>query len=162
MNTIFWVKHDSQCRLAIVARPRGFDWLEDDIRRLHEAGIETLVSLLEQEEEQELGLAEEESAARVVGMGFVRFPIEDRQLPRDESSFLRLISEFADRAVSGESLGVHCRASIGRATVVTACILISMGIAPTDVLAMITEARGCVVPDTEEQRHWILNFRVGA
>jgi protein tyrosine phosphatase (PTP) superfamily phosphohydrolase (DUF442 family) len=162
MNTIFWIKNDSKCRLAIVARPPGFDWLEEDLKRLHMSGIETLVSLLEPEEERELGLAEEESVARALGMDFVRFPIEDCQLARDGNSFRHLMAELADRARSGSAVGAHCRVSIGRATVATGCILIHLGIAPTDALAMITESRGCAVPDTEEQRQWILNYRAGA
>jgi len=53
---------------------------------------------------------------------------------------------------------VHCRGSIGRATVTAACTLIQLGRKPRAALAAIEAARGCAVPDTEEQRSWILSF----
>lgn len=43
-------------QLAILARPRGGDWLEDEIRGWRSSGIEMVVSLLELEEQDELGL----------------------------------------------------------------------------------------------------------
>ena len=46
-------------KLAIVARPRGGDWLEDEVRALREAGITVLVSMLTAEEGEELGLQAE-------------------------------------------------------------------------------------------------------
>jgi hypothetical protein len=39
-----------------------------------------------------------------------------------------------------------------------ACALICLGVEPRDALAMIERARGLSVPDTDEQRDWILAF----
>ena len=39
-------------RLAIVPRPRGGDWLEDEVRAWREAGVDIVVSALEADEER--------------------------------------------------------------------------------------------------------------
>ena len=46
MKDIYWIGHDEHPHLAIVARPRGDDWLEEDLANLKRGGIEILVSLL--------------------------------------------------------------------------------------------------------------------
>ena len=48
-------------RIAIAARPRGNDWLCDEVSAFSREGIDTLVSMLTDEEAEELGL-EQESA----------------------------------------------------------------------------------------------------
>ena len=65
---------------------------------------------------------------------------------------------LADRLRTGERIGVHCRGSIGRSTVTAACALIHLGWQPQAALEAIAAARGCAVPDTEEQRRWILSY----
>lgn len=45
--------------LAVMARPRPEDWLEDEIRSLKSQGIGSVVSLLEPVEAIDVGLADE-------------------------------------------------------------------------------------------------------
>jgi protein-tyrosine phosphatase len=66
---------------------------------------------------------------------------------------------LASRLRAGEHIGVHCRGSVGRATVTAACTLVELGWAPNAALAAIEAARGCPIPDTDEQEFWILNYR---
>jgi hypothetical protein len=54
----YWIDAGS-CRLAILPRPRGYDWLSDDIAAAHRAGVDVIVSALTESESQELGLSEE-------------------------------------------------------------------------------------------------------
>ena len=47
MNTeIYWIKAAGPGKLAVMPRPRGGDWLEDEIRGLKRFGVDILVSLL--------------------------------------------------------------------------------------------------------------------
>ena len=69
-----------------------------------------------------------------------------------EAALLQLVDS------AGERIGVHCRGSIGRATVATACILIHLGWDAQTALAAIAHARGVPVPDTPEQECWILEY----
>ncbi len=144
--------------LAIVLRPRGERWLEQDMRALRDGGLDNLVSLLEPEEAAWLGLAKERRAADHAGIRFLSYPIPDGTVPVDEAGFRGFIDELAGRLARGERIGVHCQGSIGRATVTAACTLVHRGWSPRDALDAIEAARGRPVPDTEEQLRWILAY----
>lgn len=159
MTDIYWVQHDESARVAIVARPRGDEWLERDLANLRRGGIDILLSLLEPEEAGYLGLVHELDLAESLGIEFASYPIPDRTTPADEVSFRRLIRQLAESVRAGKRVGAHCRGCIGRATVAIAAILIQLGINPADAVAFIEQARGCTVPDTPEQLRWILSFK---
>jgi len=160
MNEIFWIDGDPPPPLAIVLRPRGDADLENKLLEMKRDGIETLVSHLEMKEAAMLGLAEEDSMAEKIGIRFVSYPIPDKCIPPDPVFFKEFAAGLADRLRAGERIGVHCRASIGRATVTAACALIHLGWKPIDALRAIEEARGCIVPDTQEQEDWILRYQI--
>ena len=159
MNDIFWIKGDPPAPLAVVLRPRGGDWLEDELVRMKRAGIQVVVSLLERGESDLLGIGDERFVAMHVGLQFLSFPIPDTKTPPDKSAFRAFVADLANRLRTGQKIGVHCRASIGRATVTTACTLIHLGWEPAAALAAVAEARGCTVPDTQEQEDWILHYK---
>jgi protein-tyrosine phosphatase len=165
VNEVFWIGATNGAigsMLAIVLRPRGDEWLEDEMRRLKLNGVQTIVSMLESWEAEGLGLAREEQLAGQNGLNFLSYPISDRETPSDISSFYRFAAALADRVRGGERIGVHCRGSIGRSTVMAASVLIHLGWKPTEALKAIALARGCPVPDTEEQRDWILAYEATA
>ncbi len=145
--------------MAIVLRPQGDEWLKDELTAIRQGGVETLVSLLEPNEARWLGLAEEGPLAEELGMHFLSYPILDVHVPDDRDSFRMFVAGLADRLREGERIGVHCRGSIGRSTVTAACTLIHFGWKAKDALAAIEAARGCNVPDTKEQRRWILKYK---
>jgi protein-tyrosine phosphatase len=159
MKSVWWVEEGQNPRVAIVARPRGGEWLEDDLTAMKNAGIDVVVSLLREDEAEELGLADEATTAERLGMRFISYPIPDRCTPQDGSGFRRLVSELAELVKEGHRVGAHCRACIGRSTVLTSSVLIALGVDPEDALLRIEAARECFVPDTPEQREWILQFR---
>jgi protein-tyrosine phosphatase len=142
-------------RLAIVPRPRGEEWLDDEMLALQEAGIDVLVSMLQADEARELGLGREASSAREIGLTFLNFPVPDVGVPLDASSFARFLEELEHLIASGRSVGVHCRACIGRASITSASLLIRSGVPPEDAWRQISATRGCSVPDTIEQRDWV-------
>jgi protein-tyrosine phosphatase len=162
VNDIFWIQGDPPAPLAIVLRPRGGDWLEEELSHMKSDGIHTLVSLLEKHEAAFLDLSDEGRIARQVGLQFLSFPIPDVHVPPDTAAFQTFVRYLADRLLSGVHIGVHCRGSIGRATVTAACALIHLGWTPRSAIAAIQAARGCQVPDTQEQEQWILDYRVRA
>jgi hypothetical protein len=65
--TIYRISGPWTGTLAIIARPRGDDWLEDEMEALAESGIGVVVSLLTAEEDRDLGLNEE---AEIAGSAF--------------------------------------------------------------------------------------------
>jgi protein-tyrosine phosphatase len=160
MSGIFWIEAEPRPPLAVVLCPRGEGRLGDEMAQLRQGGIETVVSLLEKDEAAWLGLAEEGPLAAQLGMQFLSHPIPDVNVPQNTAAFRAFVTGLADRLRAGEHIGVHCRGSIGRATVTAACTLIHLGFPPRDALAAVEAARGCPVPDTIQQRRWILNYEV--
>ena len=158
MSDIFWIQGNPRPGIAIVARPFGGGSLKNEMLLLKRGGIDTLVSLLEEHEAEWLGLGKERAAAERAGLEFLSYPITDTQVPRSTVDFRRFVADLARRLGGGEHIGVHCRGSIGRATVTAACTLIHLGWNAQAALDAIEEARGCQVPDTAEQREWILRY----
>ena len=161
MKDIFWIAPNADTpasRLAVVLRPNGDEWLRDELSRMKGAGIGTLVCLLEGWEADYLGLGQEEKIAKEVGLHFLSYPIPDRTVPSDKASFHRFIHGLVTRLQSNESVGVHCRGCVGRSSLVVASVLIHIGWTPDSAINAIGVARGCSVPDTEEQREWILGY----
>ncbi|HEY6446307.1 MAG TPA: hypothetical protein VIY53_07605 [Acidobacteriaceae bacterium] len=144
-----------------MARPRGDDWLREDLTRLRDGGIDILVSFLPADEEWALGLREEHALASELGMQFISYPIPDREVPPDPAEFRQLVAYLAGQALAGKKIGAHCRGCIGRSTLLIASIMIALGSDAEDALRQIAAARGLDVPDTPEQRAWILRFRPG-
>jgi len=150
----YWLNRED-IQLGIMPRPRGHDWLSDDLRNLRQAGVDVLVSALTPSESEALGLmAEAEECARN-GLHFISFPVEDRSLPENGGDFRALINRLVELSKSQKSVVIHCRAGIGRSSLIAACVLTSLGWTPDAAFIAIAEARGCSVPDTPEQRQWV-------
>jgi len=155
MNDVFWI---ADTGLAIVLRPRGDDWLDNDLKRIQMSGVQTIVSTLEPWEARELGLVDEGPAAERLGMYFISFPLKDRSVPTNRESFTAFVLMLRKRLQAGEKIGIHCSGCVGRSTVVASSTLIKLGWTAERAIDEIEVARGCSVPDTEEQREWIISF----
>ena len=89
MTELHWISGPWTGRLAIAARPRGGDWLTEEMRAWRQAGVDTVVSLLTAGEEMDLDLVGERAAAQVSGMSFLSFPIVDRCVPDSQHETAR-------------------------------------------------------------------------
>jgi protein-tyrosine phosphatase len=159
MRDIFWIRGNPPAPLAIVLCPPGGRGLRDELFHIKQEGIETLVSMLEPDEAAMLGLADEGRLAVQAGLQFLAYPVADTRTPQSAASFRGFAAGLAERLRNGETIGVHCRGSIGRATVAAACALIHLGWKPQAALTAIEAARGLAVPDTQEQEEWILSYK---
>lgn len=155
---LYWIEGSWRGRLAIMPRPRGGDWLEDEIQSWRQAGIDVIVSLLTPEEESDLNLIAEEALSRANGIEFISFPIVDRGVPASSATFAEQLHSLADYLADGQNVAVHCRQGIGRAALVAICLLIMSGLEPAAAIERVGSARGCPVPETPEQRGWIMEF----
>lgn len=155
--TVYPIAGATRNRIAIVARPRGNDWLCDEITAFSREGIEILVSMLTDEEAEELGLNDESAECAAAGISFVNVAIPDRSVPSDTNAFLGSVEQLVARVRQGRYLAVHCRASIGRSTVLAASILVRLGWDAKTAFDAIEAARGCSVPDTPEQKQWVIS-----
>src|SRR5258707_12228476 len=156
--TPFWVETGTEARLAIVPRPRGNDWLEDEVGQMKQAGVDVLVSMLQPAEAAELGLSAEAELCAAGGIEFRSFPIPDRETPPSTAAFAEFVKELQAQVHAGRSVAVHCRASIGGSSLLLAARLTAEGLTPDDAFKRITTARGLQVPDTPDQVRWVDRF----
>ncbi len=155
-SEIYWIDTVSTPDLAIMARPRAGEWLEDEVAHWKRSGVGIVISLLERDEVDDLGLGTEATLCEENGIEYLSFPIPDRGLPNDADLALSFAAEVAGK---GKPIAIHCRAGIGRSSVMAAAILIAKGITPTEALLAIETARGLPIPDTDAQRDWVLGLR---
>ncbi len=144
--------------LAVMPRPRAGEWLDDEAGLWQREGVDTIVSLLEATEVAELEIGAEPSLCARHGIRFLSFPIPDRGVPASAAAFDSFLAPLVSHLRAGGSVGVHCRAGIGRTGLVAACILVRAGIPYPLALPAVSRARGIKVPDTQEQVEWVRRF----
>jgi protein-tyrosine phosphatase len=152
---LHWVEGPWLGKLALAARPRGGDWLADEIASWRKAGVDTVLSLLTAEEERELDLEAEAREVKKLGMKFLSFPIPDRDVPRSDSKLTAALEKLDSVLASGKNAVIHCRQGIGRTGLVAACLLVTKGLSSGAAVDSVIAARGISIPETEEQRQWI-------
>lgn len=157
-TTLHWVEGPWAGRLAMAARPRGGDWLADEMSFWRESGVDTVVSLLESEEESVLGLEEEGSEAVAHGMRFRSLPIPDRDVPKERTKVSAVLDELDRELRGGRKVLLHCRQGVGRTGLVGVCLLVLRGLEADRAINRVSEARGVEVPETAEQGEWIERF----
>jgi len=145
-------------QLAISSRPRGGDWLEDEVRSWRQSGLDVIVSLLTSDEAAELDLAPEAELCQAHGLQFLAFPIVDRGVPSSRRATLDFVRKLEHALNAGKSLVIHCRQGIGRSALIAACLLVLSGVDPETAFRRVSEARGHSVPETPEQRKWVMEF----
>lgn len=155
---LHWVDGPWPGKLALAARPRGGEWLEDEIVRWRRAGANTLFSLLTPEEESELDVGQEAAKARAHEMNFLSYPIPDRKVPDCEGDLARALEKLEAELTAGRNVVLHCRQGIGRTGLVAACLLLTKGVDAESAVKLLSAARGMPVPETSEQRRWIDHY----
>jgi protein-tyrosine phosphatase len=155
---LFWIEGPWQGKLAILPRPRGGDWLEDEVQGWRAAGVDVVVSLLTSDEVADFDLAQEGSLCEAHGIDFRPFPIVDRSVPASRKATLDFVQKLAKLLAEGKSIAIHCRQGIGRSALIAASLLVLTGISPEAAFLRVSEGRGRSVPETSEQRQWLMEF----
>lgn len=151
----FRIPLDVPGTLAITPRPRGGDWLRDDIQRLGAEGVGLLVSLLTRPEQQELGLEDEAGMCAACGVAFVSVPVADLGVPEDARSFIAVVGRLATALQAKRFVAVHCRQSVGRSGLLVTSIAVALGVPLVRAIEVISAARGVRVPETPGQMAWL-------
>ena len=68
VTELHWIDGPWRGKLALSARPRGGDWLEDEIAHWQRSGIKIVFSLLTDEEMSDLDLLNEAAEVHAQGM----------------------------------------------------------------------------------------------
>lgn len=89
---------------------------------------------------------------------FLQFSIEDRAVPANLSLFHSFCKTLALKMQGGQSIGIHCRAGIGRSSLIASCVMIHLRFTSSNALSLISESRNLKVPDTLEQEKWVMEY----
>ena len=138
-----------------MARPRGDDWLADEVANLKKQNVGLLVSLLENNEIGELGLRQQETICKSRAIEFINFPIADRDIPKISDKTDWLVDYLTGKLQDGTSVVIHCRMGIGRSSIIAASILLRAGLKADKIIDNISKIRGLRVPDTDQQLQWL-------
>jgi protein-tyrosine phosphatase len=153
---IYWIhRFANSSRIGIMARPRGNDWLEDEIINLKNCQVGVLVSLLERDEIYDLNLDLEKEHCFAQNIIYINFPISDRGIPKQNDNTDQLIGLLMKKINEGLSVVVHCRMGIGRSSIIAAAILLKYKFKANDIIENIIKIRGIKVPDTDDQLSWL-------
>ena len=154
----YWVSGPWPGKLALSARPRGGDWLEDEVASWRGAGVSTVLSLLTDAEERDLDLTSEGRYVRAQGLKFVSLPIPDRQVPTSESEVSAILDSIDRDLSAGKNVLIHCRQGVGRTGLIASCLLVTKLLSSEAAVRTLSSARGVEVPETMEQRQWIDHY----
>lgn len=69
-----------------------------------------------------------------------------------------LAETLLGRIAKGQAVAIHCRAGIGRSSIIAGSVLVLDGMSAIEALAAIATARRTPVPDTDAQRDWLAGF----
>jgi len=155
---LYWVEGPWPGKVAVAARPRGGDWLEEDVRRWRANDFDTVLSLLTSPEEMALDLRRESDVVKASGMNFLSLPIPDREVPVSETEVSAVLENLNRKLASGKNVLIHCRQGIGRSGLIAACLLVSQGLKPQKAISQVEIARGIPIPETIAQKQWIDHY----
>ena len=158
---IYSVKSVGKGKLSIMPCP-GAAHLKPMLTQLRESGVDSIVSLLEVTEAERLGVGDEALLCSHLGIKFRQFPIRDHKTPDNTLAFRALIDELEQELRAGDHITVHCLAGIGRTGLVAGALLIQDGLSAATATALLSDVRGCVVPQTHDQSNYLIDYETGA
>jgi atypical dual specificity phosphatase len=152
IHNFSWVIPD---KLAGSALPGGVysnleDYTRSDLKELYDLGVRILVSLTDMP-------AFFAAACGREGLQWKSFPIENFNVPHDDTAFSLLIGEIQASISRGVPVCVHCFAGIGRTgLVLAAAVGRLLGLGGREAIRYIKERRTAF--DTREQERYVSRF----
>lgn len=145
-------------RISIMARPRGGDWLIDEIKALYNEDVHVLVSLLTRAEIDEFDLDNEAAFCQQHNIVYLSFPIIDRSVPAFSDTTFVFLQQLQTYLSQNKQIAIHCRQALGRAVLIAASLLVLNNFSPKQAFLELSRVRGYPVPETEEQKAWVESF----
>ncbi len=158
---LFWIGQPFGGRLAVTGRPVGGLELENEVASWQAAKLDVIVSMLEAEEAEDLGLGLQAEFCRQQGIAYLNCPVPDRGIPEDRAAFIATADLVLQHVRAGRRAAAHCFAGIGRSPLMIATVLVRHGLDVDTAWSRVSAARGLMVPDTDAQWQWLADVADG-
>lgn len=152
-------------RLGMTAAPGRKEpgTLEADLKKLKEKeGADILISLVEHEEYEAVGVGELIERARAAGLEVLHLPIPDGGTPAYagvEERHRKLVDEIVEALEGGRTVVIHCLGGMGRTGLVAATVLVALGYSAQEAIRFVQEARPGTI-ENEAQIGYVEGFEV--
>lgn len=152
-------------RLGMTAAPGRKEpgTLEADLRRLKEKErAQTLVSLMEHEEYEAVGIRELIESARAAGLEVLHLPIPDGGTPAYaglEERHRKLVDGIVGALEEERTVVIHCLGGMGRKGLVGATVLVAFGYSAEEAIRSVQEARPGTI-ENEAQVGYVQSFEL--
>ena len=153
-----WVQGIEPHRVALMPRPRGGEWLSEEVAGWRDSGVALVLSLLEPVEVRELELQAESKLCTAQGIQFLSFPIPDHGTPASSRELSDVLAQLHKELLSGKAVAIHCRAGIGRTGLVAGCLLHMLHVPYEEIFHLLSRSRGLAMPDTTAQVEWVERY----
>ena len=116
--------------IGMTSCPGWEQTLDADLTMIKDWGARALVSLMEKDEMDWLGVADIPEKTMELGMAHFHLPIVDMDVPDEEfeRNWVESGQSIRNILLSGESIVIHCLAGLGRTGTIAARLLIEFGI----------------------------------
>jgi ADP-ribosyl-[dinitrogen reductase] hydrolase len=143
--------------------PRGRVWRRDlsaDLDAMMDAGIQTVITFLDQQELSRMGAGELPVLVQSRPFRWVQLPITDFGVPSEATvlEWCGLLKLLLDQLHSNERILLHCAAGLGRSGMMAATLLKALGMATDDAIQLIRQSRPGTV-ETPEQEQFVRDFK---
>jgi len=137
----------------------GKQWdrdLAQDITALKDQDITAVVSLLAQQELLHHGAGDIETLLSQAKIDWHQFPISDFGTPSAEviQRWAETVPQLLQHLQEGQKVVIHCAAGYGRTGMMTAALLVAMGVDAEKAIALVRAARPGTI-ETPEQEAFI-------
>jgi len=126
---------------------------------LADVKINRVICLMEAKEIEQFELGAEAAMLSANGIGFSHFPIADFGLP-DVARFSVFMGDMIAWLNAGENLFLHCAGGVGRAGTAASCLLMQQGWNPDLAMKHVSDRRGKICPETDEQIAFVRSWNL--
>jgi ADP-ribosyl-[dinitrogen reductase] hydrolase len=139
-------------------KDRAGAWDRDlaaDLGRIRQWGAAVVVTLVEERELGWLGVADIGAAVGRHGMGWRHLPIRDGDVPRGdfEASWTTVGAELRALVREGGRVLINCRGGLGRAGMISARLLVELGMDPNAAIVVVRRARPGAIETAAQEDH---------
>lgn len=143
----------------------GTNWrrdLDTDLQAIAAWGASRVVSIIQHDELEILGVPQIGSKVLERGMQWHHLPVPDQSIPNQDRFpplWANLTKILQSELSAGKKVLLHCRGGLGRTGLVAALLLMDLGSCARDAIAAVRAARSPRAIETREQEKYVREYK---